>query len=304
MARDRAAAGIAATVLAAILWGSSFSINDIGLGHMGPGTFVLLRFTVAAVVTLAALAFFRGFDASLLRRRWFWGLCAANAAAFLLQYAAQTMTTPARTALFVNTSAFTVALIERVFFSMRIGPRRWVAIGVGFVGASVLLVGADLGALAPRGRLVGDVLAMLAGLVWAVFFVANDRAVERADPIHLTAWTFAGTAILLAAAPLLDPWLSRAPTTGLDRTALLAVLYSGVVTTALAFGLWTYGLTRIRASVSAVLLMVEILVASLVSIALGRESFGIVELVGAVLLVGAVVLASTVATQDAAGAAK
>jgi drug/metabolite transporter (DMT)-like permease len=308
MTRPGTRAGIAATVLAAIMWGSSFSVNDLGLGHMGPGAFVLLRFTIAAVVTLGILWIVKGRTGrsmALVRGTsaggppfWFWALCAANAAAFLLQYAAQTMTTPARTALFVNTSAFTVALIERVFFSMRLGPKRWLAIGLGFVGASVLIVGADQAAIA-RGRLLGDVLAMLAGFVWAIYFVANDRAVERVDPINLTAWTFAGTALLLIAAPLLDPWLARAPTAGLDATAWLAILYSGIVTTALAFGLWTYGLTRIRASISAVLLMVEILVASLVSIALGRESFGWVELVGAALLVGAVVLASSVATQDA-----
>jgi DME family drug/metabolite transporter len=151
---------------------------------------------------------------------------------------------------------------------------------------------------------VGDVLAMLAGFVWALYFVYNDRAVEREDPIHLTAWTFAGTALILVAAPLLDPWLSRAPTSGIDATGAMAIVYSGIVTTALAFGLWAYGLTRIRASISAVLLMVEILVASLISIALGRETFGWVELVGAGLLIGAIGLASSVATSDAGASEK
>ena len=163
-------------------------------------------------------------------------------------------------------------------------------------------MGADPASIA-RGRLLGDGLAMLAGLLWAVFFVANDRAVERTDPINLTAWTFAGTAALLVAAPLLDPWLARDTASGFDRTALVAILYSGVVTTALAFGLWTYGLTRIRASISAVLLMVEILVASLVSIALGRESFTGVDLAGASLLVVAVLLAGSVASSDASSRA-
>ncbi|MFP5341246.1 MAG: EamA family transporter, partial [Gammaproteobacteria bacterium] len=66
-----------------------------------------------------------------------------------------------------------------------------------------------------------------------------------------------------------------------------------------AFGLWTWGLTRVRASVSAVLLLVEILVASLVSFAIGRESFGLAEYIGAALLVVAVLIASSVAKADA-----
>lgn len=294
-----AAAGVGATLAAAMIWGTSFSVNDIGLDHAGPGLFAFLRFAIAGVVALGVLALLGRADLSLVRQRWFWALCAANALAFLLQYVGQTLTTPARTALFVNTSAFTVALIERVFYSMRLGPMRWAAIGVGFVGASILIVGGDPTGVA-TGRLVGDVLALLAGLVWAVYFVMNDRAVERADPIHLAAWTFTGTAAVLLAAPLLDPWLARPQAGEASATvAIAAILYSGVVTTAIAFGLWTYGLTRVRASVSAVLLMVEILVASLVSVALGRESFGWVELAGAALLVLAVTLASVVARADA-----
>jgi len=299
--RTGAAAGIGATLAAAVLWGSSFSVNDVGLRYVGPGTFALLRFAIGGVAAVGLLALLGRADTRLLRQRWFWMLCAANAFAFLLQYVAQTMTTPARTALFVNTSAFTVALIERVFFHMRMGSARWLAVALGFVGASILIVGDDPRAIL-GGQLVGDLVAMTAGLVWAVFFVMNDRAVEREDPAHLAAWTFVGTATVLLAAPLLDPWLARPQTLGWTPTAFAAILYSGIVTTALAFGLWTYGLTRVRASVSAVLLMVEILVASLVSVALGRESFGLVELAGAAVLVVAVMLASAVARADAPAA--
>lgn len=296
MERKGAAAGIAATLAAAILWGSSFSVNDLGLSFVGPGLFALLRFAIAGLAAVGILSLLGRSRPQILRERWFWWLCAANALAFLLQYIGQTLTTPARTALFVNTSAFTVALIERVFFHMRMGPARYVAIVLGFVGASILIVGGD-----PReivgGRLVGDVLALLAGLVWAVYFVMNDRAVEREDPVNLAAWTFAGTAAILVLAPLLDPWLARDDARW-SPLAIPVLLYTGVVTTALAFGLWTFGLTRVRASISAVLLLVEILVASLVSLALGRESFGAVEVVGAGILVVAVAIASTVARSD------
>lgn len=294
-----AAAGIAATLAAAVLWGSSFSVNDIGLRYVGPGLFAFLRFALAGVAAVGVLALLGRAKPRLLRERWFWMLCAANALAFLLQYLGQTLTTPARTALFVNTSAFTVALIERVFFHMRMGPARWLAIVLGFVGASILVVGGDPSEIA-GGQLAGDVLAMLAGSVWAVYFVMNDRAVEKEEPVNLAAWTFAGTALLLVAAPLLDPWLAR-DDVAWSPAGIPAIVYSGIVTTALAFGLWTFGLTRVRASVSAVLLTVEILVASLVSVALGRESFGLVELVGAGVLVAAVTIASAVARTDAPG---
>jgi DME family drug/metabolite transporter len=283
MDRKGTTAAVAATVLAAVLWGTSFNVNDAGLAYLGPSTFVLLRFALAAVATLAVAALLGRLDASPLRSPWFWLLAAFNALGFFLQYVGQTMTTPARTALFVNTSAFAVALLDRVLYKVRVGPRRLAAIALGVGGAAILITGGDPRSL-EGGRLLGDLVVLSAGVAWSVFFVMNRKAVTQADPLNVTAWTFALTAILLVPTLLLDEAPLRVPPQG-----ALAILYAGLVTTALAFGLWAWGLTRLNATASAVLLLVEILVASVLSAALGRETFGVAELAGAGMLVGAVV---------------
>lgn len=288
----RASVAVAATLGAAIVWGTSFSVNDLGLAHVGPATFATLRFLLAGAVTLAVAATLRRLDTGPLRSPWFWAMAAFNALSFLLQYLGQTLTTPARTALFVNTSAFAVALLERVFLRARLGPARALAILVGVGGAALLVTGGDLSALS-GGRLAGDLLTLGAGLGWSAYFVMNRKAVGERDPINVVAWTFALTGVLLV--PSL--WLDAEPL-AMDAAGAAAIVYSGLVTTALAYALWTYGLTRLRASASAVLLLVEILVASLVSLALGRERFGWVDLGGAALLVGAVVAMSLISARD------
>lgn len=282
-ARKGTAAAVGATVLAAVLWGTSFNVNDVGLAYLGPSTFVFLRFALAGVATMAVALALRRLDAGPLRSPWFWLLAAFNALGFFLQYVGQTMTTPARTALFVNTSAFFVAVLDRLLYGVRVGPRRLAAILFGVGGAALLITGGDRSSL-QGGRFVGDLVVLAAGTAWSVFFVMNRRAVNQADPLNVTAWTFALTALLLVPTLLLDEAPLRVPPEG-----ALAILYAGLVTTALAFGLWAYGLTRINATASAVLLLVEILVASVLSAALGRETFGVVEFVGAGMLVGAVV---------------
>lgn len=276
-------AAVAATVLAAVLWGTSFNVNDAGLAYLGPATFVFLRFALAGVATLAVAALLRRLDLAPLRSPWFWLLAAFNALGFFLQYVGQTMTTPARTALFVNTSAFFVALLDRLLYKAHVGPRRLAAIFLGVGGAALLITGGDLSAL-EGGRLLGDLVVLAAGVAWSVFFVMNRKAVNQADPLNVTAWTFTLTALLLVPTLFLDEAPLRVPPRG-----ALAILYAGLVTTALAFGLWSWGLTRIHATASAVLLLVEILVASVLSAALGRETFGPVEFIGAGMLVGAVV---------------
>lgn len=278
---------VAATLLAAVLWGTSFSVNDTGLRYVHPGAFVVLRFALAGLVVLGVAALARRLDWSLVRSPFLWGLAAMNALGFLLQYEGQTLTTPARTALFVNTSAFAVALLERFVLKQRLGLGRVLAIVAGVGGAALLVVGNDPWRTLTDVRLVGDLLTLGSGLAWSVYFVMNDRAVQKHDPLSVTAWTFTLSALVLLPALLLDPEPPRWSLPGAG-----AVLYAGLVTTALAYGLWTFGLRGIRPTTSAVLLLVEILVASLVSLALGRESFGLVELAGAALLVGAVLAMS------------
>lgn len=287
-----ARAAIGATLLAAVLWGTSFSVNDYGLAFVGPATFAMLRFALAGALFLGVLAWAKRLDMSLPRRPWFWLLAAMNALGFLLQYLGQTFTTPARTALFVNTSAFAVAVLERFVYKLRIGPARGAAIMAGVAGAALLVTGGDPSRL-EGGRLVGDLLTLAGGLAWSVYFVMNRKAVGEADTWSVLAWTFALTALLLAPATLLD-----AAPLAVAQQAWAPIVWAGVVTTAGAYGLWAWGLVRIRATTSAVLLLVEILVAAVVSVSLGRESFGAWEAAGALLLVAAVVAMSTLAPSD------
>jgi drug/metabolite transporter (DMT)-like permease len=283
---------VTATLLAATLWGTSFSVNDRGLAYVGPGWFVVLRFAVGGLVVAAVALVLRRLDLRLPRDPFIWALAAANATGFLLQYYGQTLTTPARTALFVNTSAFAVALVERYVLRKRLGWARVAAILAGCAGAVVLIVGEDPSRLR-GGQLVGDLLELGAGLAWSVYFVLNDRAIATRDPVAVTAWTFLLSSLLALPVLLLDPqplaW---------SAPGAAAVLYAGVVTTAAAYGLWTYGLRGIRPSASALLLLWEILVASLVSLAIKRETFGAVELVGAALLLCAVVAMGLIAARE------
>lgn len=271
---------VAATLLAAFLWGTSFIVNDEGLKHTEPATFATLRFVIAGAMGIAAMAAMRNMRWPLLRNKWLWGMAAANAAAYLLQYAAQTSTTPARTALLVNVSAFGVAILERFVFKERLGWRRIVALSVGVAGANLLIVG---GGNLEGGRLEGDLLALASGLAWAGYFVVNRQVLLKTnDLVGVTSWTFALTAIVLAPFLFFDARPLQA-----DALGWAAIVYAAVLTTAVAFGLWAYGLRRLTATASSVLLLFEVLVATLLSFALGRESFTLLDGVGAVLLVAA-----------------
>lgn len=278
--------GTLATLLAALIWGLSFVVNDVGLAFVGPLTFASSRFLLAGALVLPVLAW-RGRLRSgrLLRSPWLWGLAVVSAATYVLQYESQTITTPARAALFGNFGILAVPLMERALFRERLGVARVAALVVGVLGATLLVAGRDLGS----GTLVGDLLAVGSGVAWGLYIVLNRKTLHDEDPVSVVAWTFALTGLLLAPGMLLPG--GGAPTGALGWAA---IAYSALFSTTLAYALFAYGQRTLTATTSAVLILFEILVASTLSLAIGRETFGVLDLLGAALMVGAIVAVSAI----------
>src|SRR5207247_3530908 len=94
------------------------------------------------------------------------------------------------------------ALAPRVL-GERLTPRVRVALALGVVGTA-LLVAAPHGTLALTARLVaGALLALAAGLAYALFVVLAKAALARMAPLPLTALPFTAGALLLSPALLL-----------------------------------------------------------------------------------------------------
>lgn len=285
--------GLLLTLGAAALWGTSFPANDVGLDVLEPSAFAFWRFAVAASAAVA-LARLRGrWDASLGRDPAIWGLGAFNAAAFWFQYQGQVTTTPARAALFINLDVLWVALGAWLLLGQDLDRRHGGAVALALAGALILEVGGlgreGLGAAASLegGLLRGDLLTLAGGVAWAGYFLWNDREVDGdRDTVSLLAWTFVATAAWLAPALLLG---GAAPA---SRLGWGAVLYTGLVCTVVAYELWSLGLESVTAPASAVILVVEILVAATIAAALGREAFSPLGLVGGAIVVAAIVLAA------------
>lgn len=294
-----ARAAVLATLASAIVWGTSFAVNDLGLRAVDPYTFVFLRFLVAAASCFAVAAATGGIDVSLARDKRLWILGALNAAGFLGQYVGQCWTTPARTALFVNTNVFVVGVLSFFAFQERFGPGKIAAVGAAFAG--VVLLSAQQGQPGACGAAWwGDAIVLAGALAWSFYIVANRAMVSGpgASLANVGAWTFLATAVFLA------PFLAASPAPlAVSAEGVWPVVYSGIVTTTITFLLWSFGLRSLTATASAVIILVEVPVAVLISLALARESFTILSAAGGALLFAAVAYVSLAqAREEEAGA--
>lgn len=250
------------------------------------------RLAVAAPCLLAAAALARacGGPAPLrggLRAADWLALAAAAAAMAAYQlcfFWAVTLTGVAVAALLAICSApiliallATLALGERLTLVMR------VSLALAVAGTALLVVG-PRGLEEITGRFGGGaLLALGAGLSYAVYAVGTKRLLARMAPLPLAALTFAAAAILitpalLGAGPIRRPFAEAWP----------LLVYLGVVPTAVAYVLFTAGLRRAPATAAGVVSLLEPLTATLLGVLVFGETLGAAGVAGGTLLLSGI----------------
>lgn len=281
---DKARA-LALTVLAAVLWGTSFPANDIGLAATDAWTFMLVRFGLAFAASAGAAMLLGGLDASWLRNKWVWAVGLANALSYQLQFLGQELTSPGAAALMVNTGNLAVPLFAWLVHRERVRGAKAPALALAAAGVFLVGTRGDLQFLA-RSEFLGNMLTLAAGLSFALVIVLNKAAVEGRGLLSLVTWITGLTTLFgLPGALLLGSG-------ELPGQALLAASYAGLVCTTLAFLVWSAALRHTSSVVSGLVLLLEVLVALALGFALGLERLDLAVALGAACLLASFALAA------------
>jgi drug/metabolite transporter, DME family len=286
--------GLALIALAAISWGTTGSVSTLLMSRAGTTPLVVgaARMLVGAVLLAAAAAITSrrpqavagelrpsGHDV------WRWLALGACMAAFQATYfTAVTHAGIAVTALVAICSApLLIAALAPALLGERLTRRLIAALALGVAGTALVVAAPVAGATAPR-PVSGVMLALGAGLAYALYVVIAKSAVARTSPLVVSAVTFAVAAVLMAPV-LLTPGALNQLARGWP-----GLLYLGAVTTAGAYALYTVGLRTVSASAAGVASLLEPLTATLLGVLLFGERFGLAGWVGAILLLVALVL--------------
>ena len=174
----------------------------------------------------------------------------------------------------------------KLFLGETVGRRRAVAVAIALVGAALVIGG--FGAAGATPPSMADVLAFTAGIA----FAGNNilaRAADRVPMASLSVAAFIGCAVVSGLwalvqdlpAPTLNPGLTL---------ALLAFAFGWL---ALATLTWQYGVSRMEAGRSGVIMMLELLVATGSAVWLGGESPSPREWLGGSLIAVAALMEAT-----------
>jgi drug/metabolite transporter (DMT)-like permease len=270
-------------ILASMFWGTAFPGTKLIVGAVDPLFITMARIGIGALVGFATLAAMRRLRWSFLREPWVWALGLVNSLAFNFQNVGLAYTTASKTALLVNVNIVVIAILMVLVYKERVTAARTGGIVLGLLGVLVLATKLDPATLA-GGEFIGDALVFLAGVMWSFYVLGLKHMVDKGgDYIALVTMILATTA-LFSAIPVVvvrGPWPS-------DALSWTGIAYLGLIPTFLPLFFYTLSLRTISPTVSSLLVLLEIVVATLLSVAMFGDVLDAFTLIG-----GALILAGT-----------
>jgi len=281
------------TIFAGILWGTSFPAIKIGLNYVDPINFVFLRFLMASIVMFIAVLALKKFEFKMHNKKLLVFLGIINGVAYLLQYIGINYTSAAKASLFVNLSAIWVVLISAVTIGEYFGKNKILGIISGIIGLFLVTTNLNLEMLS-GGQLLGDLILIFAGIVWAFFIVYNKILVNNDKGlIQSIIWILPITLLPTIPFVLLSPNnILFIPIEG-----WIAIFYTAVFCWVIPYYLWLEGLKHISASTSTILLLTEILVATTISVIFLEEIITLATGIGALFIIAALIIVSKQSNQ-------
>lgn len=281
-------------LITAILWGSSLTVVKQASEVVPANMILAIRFTIASLL-LAAIFWkkVKGATKGDLRNGMIIGVF------LFMAYSIQTIgvgyTDPGRSAFLSASYCVIVPFIAWIVMSKRPDKFNMIAavfciIGIYFVS----MAGGSEGNVFAQGReaILGDMLALASGVLFAAHIVAVKKFSEGRDPILMTIIQFVMAAILSTGVTLLFEDHTGVVANMGTRT-VMELLWLAVMCTAVALVFQNIGQSYTDESSAALILATESIFGILIPVALGMESLTINTLIGFVMIFIAILISET-----------
>ncbi|HEX5844633.1 MAG TPA: DMT family transporter [Pseudomonas sp.] len=273
-------------LLTAMIWGSVFVAQRLGMDAIGPFLYTGLRFALAVAVLLPVIRLLEGrsktppakLNRNLLRGGILMGL--ALALGINLQQVGLLFTTVTNSGFITGLYVIIVPLLG-LFIGHKTGLGIWLGASLAVVGMFLLSVGEGFQVAS------GDWLQLAGAFVWGVHVLLVGFFASRHDPLRLAVVQFATCAVISLILALvleeirLDAILAAGP----------ALLYGGILGVAVGFTLQVVAQKDAIASHAAIIFSLEAVFAAIAGAWMLGESLELRGYLGCALMFGGMLLA-------------
>nr|WP_172255318.1 EamA family transporter [Saccharibacillus deserti] len=275
-----------AALIAILLWSTSFVGTKIAYASFPPLTLGAARFAIASVILGAALLLRREFTRPAPKDLGMMALSGllGTTVYFALENIGVQLTTASSAALIVASYPAVTALLEFFFFKTRISWMRGIGISMAIFGVYRISGGGP--GEGGGHELVGNLMLIAAGFVFAVYNFATRRVVGRYSMVTVSFYqTVAGTIAFIPLA-LIERKQWETPT----AESLWILLYLGVFCSVAAFMLYNFGLRGLTAGTAMALMNLVPIIGVALSIFLLGESLRPDDWIGGIIVILGVIL--------------
>ncbi|MBO8155463.1 MAG: EamA family transporter [Bacillaceae bacterium] len=205
---------------------------------------------------------------------------------FCMFSAIEASTIPVATALLYTAPVF-VTIMSRFLFKELFTAAKLIALIFSLTGTVLVIELIPLNL--DRINLSALLFGLGSGFGYALYSIFGKYALVTYNTKTITFYTF-----IVASIALIPAFPYESIETLLQFKVLFIAFGLGIFPTALAYLLYTYGLTNVEASKASIFTTVEPLVATLIGISVFHETFSFVQGIGMVLIIGAVWLLEAV----------
>lgn len=274
-------------VLAAVLWGTTGTAQELGPDGVDPLVVGWVRLTIGGL-GLVAVAGVRRAAAPPLPRAWTVTAVVAIAAYQLTFFGGVRLAGVALgTAVGIGSAPVWGGLVDWRFAGAA-PSRRWFAAAAIAIAGAVLVAGEPGDAERPG---VGLALAVAAGASYALYAYALQQLARAGDADRVAATTFVGAAAILAPVAVVAGGREGLEPLGTGRGAAMA-LHLGLVATTLSYAMFTRGVRDTPVATATLLSLAEPITAVVLGIVVVGEALTTASAAGVALLLCGVTVAA------------
>lgn len=286
-------------MLAALIWGSAFVAQSVGMDYIGPFTFNSMRSFLGSLVLLPVIWFMnrkKGTDEekqgsadveklekrlerkTLLKGGLFCGIV-LTAASSLQQLGL--VYTSAGKAGFITALYILIVPILGLFLKRKVGMKIWIGVALAVVGMYLLCITSGFSIA------YGDLLVLTCALAFSFHILVVDYFSPKVDGVMLSCLQFFVCGILSAVLMV----LFEQPDAGQILAAWKPILYAGILSSGVAYTLQIITQKHLEPTVASLLMSLESVFAVLTGWLVLHERLSTREMLGCVLMFAAIILA-------------